>query len=236
MADKTSALADLPQGADLDADGLWSQVLNRVQGTGMKPALFLDRDGVLVEEVHYLSNPQDAHLIDGAARIIGEANNLAIPVIIVTNQAGIARGHLGWPEFIAVQEKIIDDLATEGVFVNGVFACPYHGDGRAPYDMPDHPWRKPNPGMLLEAAQRLPIDLEKSWIIGDKAADLEAGKKAGLAGGIHVLTGHGKDDGEREASLALAGDGFQAAPADDIADAGSLLGFLQGSGLVNNPS
>ncbi|NQU62145.1 MAG: HAD family hydrolase [Rhodospirillales bacterium] len=240
MPDKTNTQVDLPPdlplGAELDADGLWSQVLNLVQGTGRRPALFLDRDGVVVEDVHYLGHPDDVHLIDGAVRIIAEANKLAIPVIIATNQAGISRGHFGWPEFIAVQEKIHDGLADEGVFINGVFACPHHGDGRAPYDTPDHPWRKPNPGMLLAAAQRLPIVLEKSLIIGDKAADLEAGKKAGLAGGIHVLTGHGKDGGEREASLGLSGDGYQVLTADNIGDAGALLGFFQGNGVIDGAS
>ena len=175
MAEEPTSKENLPPGAEIDPDGLWSQVLNRAQGATRRAALFLDRDGVVVEDVHYLHRPEDVSLIDGACAVIAEANRRAIPVVMVTNQAGIAHGHYGWAEFIQVQEKILDDLAAEGAFVNGVFACPHHDGGRAPYDVENHPWRKPNPGMLLAAAERLPLDLGQSWIIGDRAGDLEAG-------------------------------------------------------------
>jgi D-glycero-D-manno-heptose 1,7-bisphosphate phosphatase len=221
----------LPLGAEIDAEGLWSQVLNRAQGAGLRPGLFLDRDGVVVEEVHYLHRPADVRLINGAAGVITKANVRGFPVILVTNQAGIAHGRYGWGEFAEVQEKIIDDLTTEGAFINAVFACPHHGDGRPPYDKPDHSWRKPNPGMFLATAERLPVDLGKSWIVGDRAQDLAAGKGAGLAGGIHVLTGHGGGNGEREEALRLEGDGFKALTAADITQAASLLPpFKEGGG------
>ena len=234
MAEEKITNENLPPGAELDSDGLWSQVLNRAQGATRRAALFLDRDGVIVEDVDYLHRPADVRLMDGAAGIIAEANGCAIPVIMVTNQAGIAHGHFGWAEFIQVQDKILDDLAAEGAFVNGVFACPHHGGGRAPYDVENHPWRKPNPGMLLAAAERLPLDLGQSWIIGDRAGDLEAGKNAALAGGLHVLTGHGADDGERDAALALAGANFQALAAPTIAGATVQLPLFQG-GLDGAP-
>lgn len=223
MPDKPLTKETLPLGAAIDGDGLWSQVLNRVPGAGRRAALFLDRDGVVVDEVHYLHKPTDVRLIDGAAGLIRKANGHGVPVILVSNQAGIARGLYGWEAFIAVQDKILGDLAEEGAFLNGVFACPHHGDGKAPYDTADHPWRKPNPGMLIEAAQRLPVDLGTSWIIGDQASDLEAGKNANLTGGVHVLSGHGENDGERDAALALSGDGFQIQGAEDLKEAGSLL-------------
>ncbi len=226
MSNKPPPKEKLPLGASIDADGLWSQVLNRAQGAGLRAALFLDRDGVVVEEVHYLHKPADVRLIDGAAGLIGAANKSGVPVILVSNQAGIARGLYGWEAFIAVQDKILDGLAAEGAFINGVFACPHHGDGKAPYDTAEHPWRKPNPGMLIEAAQRLPVDLGASWIVGDQASDLEAGKNAKLAGGVHVLSGHGKDDGERDRALALSGNGFQALGAEDVKGAVSLLPLL----------
>ena len=226
MSDKPLTKENLPLGAEIDGDGLWSQVLNRVPGAGRRAALFLDRDGVVVDEVHYLHKPADVRLIEGAAGLIREANGRGVPVILVSNQAGIGRGRYGWEAFIAVQDKILDDLAQEDAFLNGVFACPHHGDGKAPYDTADHPWRKPNPGMLIEAAQRLPVDLGASWIVGDQASDLEAGKNANLIGGVHVLSGHGKDDGERDAALALSGDGFQALGAEDTKGAISLLPLL----------
>ncbi|MBT3305170.1 MAG: HAD family hydrolase [Alphaproteobacteria bacterium] len=223
-------MQDLPIGAEIDADQLWSQILNRPQtppnGGGRRAALFLDRDGVINEDTHYLHRPGDVQLIDGAARVIAAANRRAVPVIVVTNQAGIARGKFGWDDFMAVQEKIIDDLDRQGAFFNAVFACPHHADGAAPLDNPNHPWRKPNPGMLLEAALRLPIDLGASWLIGDRAGDLQAAKTAGLAGGIHVLSGHGKDAGEREGAVALGGKEFQSLTADSIGDAETLLALL----------
>ncbi len=230
MAGNTPLTEKLPFGADIDDDGLWRQVLNRPQGSGRRAALFLDRDGVMVEDTGYLHRPADVIMIDGAARVIAEANRRAVAVILVTNQAGIARGKFGWPDFIAVQEKIIDELDREGAFLNAVFACPHHGDGRAPYDTPDHPWRKPNPGMVLGAAERLPIDLGSSWLIGDRAGDLEAGKSAGLAGGLHVLSGHGQDPGERDRAEALAGGGFQTLIAESIAEGLEVLPLLRRPG------
>lgn len=213
----------LPPGADLDGDHRWSQVLNRAQGAGRRGGLFLDRDGVVVEEVHYLHKPADVRLIDGAAQVVAEANRRGIPVIVITNQAGIGRGHYGWSDFIAVHDRINDELAAAGAFVNAVFACPHHGDGRAPYDRADHPWRKPNPGMLLAAAERLPLQLATSWIVGDRATDIEAGRNAGLAGGIHVATGYGAEEAERRRALSFAGDGFRALAAPSIAEAAHLL-------------
>ena len=221
---------NLPIGAEIDGDQLWSQILNRPQsrpGAGARRgALFLDRDGVIVEDAHYLHRPDDVRLIDGAAEIIAAANRRGVAVVVVTNQAGIARGRFGWEDFIQVQERIIEDL--DGAFFNAVFACPHHADGKPPFDAPDHAWRKPNPGMLLEAAQRLPIDLAASWMIGDRAGDLQAARDAGLAGGIHVLTGHGNDAGERDGATALNGGGFQCLTADTIGGAQALLPLLAG--------
>lgn len=217
----------LPLGAELDGDHLWSQVLNRVQGRRRRAGLFLDRDGVVVEEVAYLHKPEDVKLIAGAADVVLAANRLGVPVILVTNQAGIGRGHYGWGDFAAVHERINGDLARAGAFVNGVFACPHHGDGRAPYDRANHPWRKPNPGMLLAAAERLPLDLGRSWIVGDRATDIEAGRKAGLAGGVHVATGYGGDAGERRRALEQGGDGFEVLAAASIAEAAALVPLLK---------
>ncbi|MDA1091177.1 MAG: HAD family hydrolase [Proteobacteria bacterium] len=213
----------LPVGAELDDGGLWSQILNRPQGNGRRRALFLDRDGVIVEDTNYLHRPGDVRVIDGAAEVIAKANHLGIAVIVITNQAGIARGIYGWDAFIEVQEKIIDELDGGGAFINAVFACPYHGDGKPPYDQDDHPWRKPNPGMLLAAAERMALDLGDSWVIGDRAGDLEAARTAGVPGGLHVLTGHGEDRGERDAALALSRDGFQTLTAASIAEALEIL-------------
>ena len=203
-------------------DGIWSQVLNRICGPGRRAALFLDRDGVLVDEVHYLCQPEDAHLSIAAIDVIGRANGLSVPVVIITNQAGIGHGKYGWDDFAAVQEKIADDLANNGMFFNAVYACPHHEDGRPPYDTPNHPYRKPNPGMLFRAAEEMPLDLAQSWVVGDRASDLEAGLKAGLAGGLHLLTGHGSVDGERAAATALATAAYQVLIGETLIDALNL--------------
>ncbi len=216
----------LPDGASIDGDGVWVQILKRPQGK--RAALFLDRDGVLVEEVRFLHRARDARLIPGAARVLARANARGVPVVLVTNQAGIAYGYYGWDAFMRVQEKILADLAADGAFVDGVFACPHHAAGRPPYDHPDHPARKPNPGMLFSAARMLSLDLAASWMVGDRADDLKAARNAGLAGGVHVLTGHGARAGEREAAMALSADGFRALAAPSIADAPSLVPLLEG--------
>lgn len=209
----------LPRNAPIDDAGIWAQVLRPPPGGAPRPALFLDRDGTMVEEVYYLHRVEDVRWIAGALSVIAEANRHGVAVVIATNQAGVGHGYFGWEAFAAVQEKIVQDLAEEGAFVDAVYACPYHGEAKAPYDHPSHPARKPNPGMLLGAAGDLGIDLARSWIIGDRAWDIEAGLRAGIAGGLHVLSGYGADAGERQTALALAGNGFRVLAGATIADA-----------------
>ncbi|MDP6572418.1 MAG: HAD family hydrolase [Rhodospirillales bacterium] len=209
----------LPRNAPIDATGIWAQVLRPPPGGAPRPALFLDRDGTMVEEVEYLHRVEDVRWIAGAPRVVAEANRRGVAVVIATNQAGVGRRYFGWEAFAAVQEKIVHDLAEDGAFVDAVYACPHHGEAKAPYDHPSHPARKPNPGMLLGAVGDLGLDVARSWIIGDRAGDIEAGLRAGIAGGLHVLSGHGADSGERQAASALAGDGFRVLAGTTIADA-----------------
>ncbi len=199
-------------------DNVWSQVIADGSSTADQPALFLDRDGAIVEEVNYLHRPEDIDFIPGAIEVIRKANQLEIPVIIVTNQAGIGRQYYNWSHFIEVQKKILTVLFDEGASIAGVFACPHHLDARAPYFHKDHPWRKPNPGMLLAAQEKMGVELSGSWIAGDRAGDVRAGLNAGCAGGIHLQTGHGIREIEREASLALDSDDFHVMSLASIAD------------------
>lgn len=203
----------------LDADGVWAQRLRERPLETPRPALFLDRDGVVAVEVNYLHKPEDARLESGAADLIIAANNRDIPVVFVTNQAGIGYGYYGWPDFAAVQDRLLADLSAKGATVDAVLACPYHKTGKPPYQHPNHPCRKPNPGMLTKAGDLLGLDMGRSWIIGDRASDLEAGKRAGLAGGLQVLTGHGRREGETEACLALDGHGYQVLTAPTLTEA-----------------
>ena len=169
--------------------GIWIRAANVVTGQ-LKPALFLDRDGVIVEEKHYLCRAEDVVLIEGAGNTIAGANHRDVPVVVVTNQAGIGRGYYDWGAFEAVEEAVARELARFNAKLDAVFACGFY---------PEHPARKPSPGMLLAAAQMLHLDLHRSWIVGDHSNDMEAGFNAGLAGGLHLLTGHGT--AQRDAAI-----------------------------------
>lgn len=212
------ALLDLPVGASLDEEGVWNQVFAR-PARDRTGALFLDRDGIVVEEVHYLHRLEDVRLVPAIIDVIVRANGLGVPVVIVTNQAGVGRGLYDWLAFATVQQRILEELAAGGAVVDAVYACPHHRAADAPYDHPDHPARKPNPGMLLRAAKALPhIDMASSWIVGDRASDVEAGLRAGIAGGVHVMAGHGLVPGERERALALEALGFRSIAVDSVAE------------------
>jgi D-glycero-D-manno-heptose 1,7-bisphosphate phosphatase len=207
----------------LDADGVWCEVSSSCNRGG--PALFLDRDGVVVGEVNYLHRVEGIAICAGAAAVISAANASTVPVVLVTNQAGIGRGYYGWAEFRAVQEAIQSAIAPEGAHFDAVYACPHHRDGQGAFAHPDHPARKPNPGMLQRAAAALNIDMARSWLVGDRADDVEAAKRAGLAGALHVLTGYGQ--AERAAAMALSGPRFDVRGAASIADALTLPLFAR---------
>lgn len=206
-------------------DGVWCEVL-RPCGGAVRPALFLDRDGVIVEEVHYLHRIEDMRLTPAAAEVIRAANERGVFVVVVTNQSGVGRGKYGWSEFQTVQSAMLNALADQGAVVDAVFACPFHGDGIAPWNIDGHPDRKPGPGMLRRGAAALPIELAKSWIVGDRAGDLGAGKNAGLAGGLHVLSGRGNEAGERAAALAHADETFRVHTGGHIGDSLRLFPVL----------
>lgn len=165
----------------------------------LRPAVFLDRDGVIVEEVGYLHKVQDIALIPSAPEAVARLNAAGILVILVTNQAGIGRGYYTWAEFEQVQSEI--EARLRPGIVDGVWACGYHGEGGIGGFRQDHPWRKPHPGMLLDAAEVMGIDLARSWLIGDKVLDIECAVEAGLQGAVLVRTGYGKDHEPRLASL-----------------------------------
>jgi D-glycero-D-manno-heptose 1,7-bisphosphate phosphatase len=189
----------------IDADGVWREIGPGARRGGA--ALFLDRDGVVVEETEYLSRAEDVAITPGAAAVIAEANRSNIPVVLVTNQSGIGRGYYGWGEFVAVQNTISSHLEAAGARLDAVYACPHHPTGKGVFLHLDHPARKPNPGMILRAAFDLSLDLQKSWLVGDKTIDIEAAKRAGLAGAMLVMTGYGEQ--QRSQSAALAGPGFE---------------------------
>lgn len=206
----------------VDGGGCWASVAERGDHRA-RPALFLDRDGVIVEERGYLCRPADVALLPGAAETIAAFNAADVPVVVVTNQSGVARGYLSWGDFERVQDEV-DRLLRQavGAHLDGVFACAYHPAGRAALAVADHRWCKPNPGMLLAAAECLVLRLDRSWIVGDRSRDIAAGRAAGLAGGLHVGSGHG-DDMERQEALKLSDGSFQVRCAADLGGAVELL-------------
>jgi len=155
-----------------------------------RPAIFVDRDGTLNTEVDYLHRPEDVIITPGAARWIACLNKRNVPVIVITNQSGIGKGRFAWDDYYAVMKKIDEILAENDAHIDDVYVCPFHKEGKGEYKHPNHPNRKPNPGMILSAASKHHIDLELSWMIGDKQIDLEAGRNAGCRVAL-VKTGYG---------------------------------------------
>lgn len=213
-------MSNLPP--QVGADLIWAE---RRAEPRPAPALFLDRDGVIVEEVHHLRRPDDVRLIPGVVDVVAAANARDLHVVIVTNQSGIGQGLFDWPDFAAVQARILSELAAGGARIDAVMACPFHPNAEPRYAHPDHPARKPNPGMLQAAATMLRIELGASWIVGDHARDIDAGRRAGLAGGVHVMTGYGPD--HRETVLEEAGPDYPVLLAESVADALTLLPLLR---------
>src|ERR1700751_443834 len=117
---KSSQSAEHP----LDSEGVWCQILRR-PAPG-RPALFLDRDGAVVEDTGYLRRVDDVVVIPGAAKVIAAANQRSVPVIMDTNQSGIGRGYYGWAEFKSVQEAIVASLASEGARIGAGYSCAHH--------------------------------------------------------------------------------------------------------------
>ena len=188
----------------IEPDGIWCDVRNPDFPAG-RPALFLDRDGTLIDLVDYLSDPEDVVLVGAAVAAIRAANAAGSAVIVVTNQSGIGRGSYGWAALEAVQARLYELLAAVDAVVDAAYACPH-----APPDAggPQNSlYRKPAPGMLLRAGADLQLDLANSRIVGDAVSDLAAGKAAGLHAGVLVATGYGERD--LHAARALAADGFE---------------------------
>jgi D-glycero-D-manno-heptose 1,7-bisphosphate phosphatase len=185
------------------------------------PALFLDRDGVVVEEVEYLHRVDDLRLLPGAAELVKRARKARLAVVFVSNQSGIDRGLYGWDAYDDIETEIDRRLAAAGANVDARAACGFHPEFTPGWDGHHAHWRKPGPGMLELAADRLALDLGRSWLVGDMATDVRAARAAGLAGCVHVLTGHGA--AHRAGALAEAAEGFEVLAADDLAGAGATL-------------
>lgn len=157
-----------------------------------RPAVFLDRDGTINEEVQYLSSPHQLRLIPGAAQAIARLNQASIPVIVVTNQSGIARGFFTEDEVEEVHNYLDKLLADQGASIDAYYYCPHHPAAIVKQYMVDCECRKPRAGMLSAAAAQENVSLAQAYLVGDKRSDLRAAVSAG-ARGILVRTGYGKE-------------------------------------------
>jgi D-glycero-D-manno-heptose 1,7-bisphosphate phosphatase len=160
-----------------------------------RPAVFMDRDGTLTEEVGYVNHPRRLRLLPRAAQAVRRLNEAGIAAVVVTNQAGIARGYFSEDVLQAVHATLLAQLKDEGAHLDGIYVCTHHPtEGASPYRL-DCDCRKPRPGLIHRAAADHGLDLRRSALVGDRPSDLLAARAAGAAG-VLVLTGYGLGEWE----------------------------------------
>jgi D-glycero-D-manno-heptose 1,7-bisphosphate phosphatase len=186
-----------------------------------RPAVFLDRDGTLIHDRHYLSDPAGVELLPGAGAAVARLNRAGLFVVLVTNQSGIGRGWFGEDEYRAVHARLLELLAEHGARLDADYHCPLSPDAPDPGAM-----RKPGSGMFLRAAREHGLDLASAWYVGDRGRDVaparELGGRAVLVRGAQAEADAGGADGSIPlvASLAAAVDLILG----DVAAAGSVDG------------
>ena len=159
----------------------------------MNRGIFLDRDGTISEEVGFVDRLDRFRLLPGAPGAIRRINQSGFLAIVVTNQSGVARGLFDEAFVTRVHERLAEWLAREGARLDGIYVCPHHPSEGTPPLRADCDCRKPRPGLLARAARDHDVDLSSSYMIGDKAIDIETAHNAG-ATGVLVLTGYGAGD------------------------------------------
>ena len=158
----------------------------------MNKAVFLDRDGTIVEDVGYLNNPQQLKFIPGSIEAIKKLNEKGYKVVVITNQSGIARGLISEDMLQTIDKTLHKWILNGGAHLDGVYYCPHHPEhGVYPYRQVCE-CRKPHPGLIKRAHRELDIDLTQSFMIGDKDSDIEAGKRAGTKT-VFVNSGQGNE-------------------------------------------
>lgn len=157
----------------------------------IKKAIFLDRDGVINKEKIHLFRVEDFEFIDGVFDACRCFISQGFLIVIITNQAGIAKGYYTESDYNILTDWMLERFIENGVYISGVYHCPHHPDFTGLCQC-----RKPAPGMILRAAGELGINLAESLLVGDKFSDVEAGRAAGIAGNFLITTGHRFDHDE----------------------------------------
>lgn len=187
-----------------------------LRADGMRPAIFLDRDGTLNVEVHYLRSPDEVRLIPGVPEALIALRAAGYALIVITNQSGVARGYFTPETLDAVHMRLRGCLAARGAVVDGIYACPHHPNDACAC-------RKPGSALYLQAAREHDLDLSHSLMIGDKDTDLLAAKNLGMPS-ILVRTGYGQ---EQLTAIASWRDYAPSYIAADLADAARWLLSVQ---------
>ncbi len=156
----------------------------------MRKAVFLDRDGTIIKEKNYIGDPAEVELEERAAQGLAMMQEMGLVLVVVSNQSGVGRGLLSEEQVRAVDKRVEELLDAYRVKIAAFYHC-FHSPEE------NCSCRKPQPGLLLKAAEELNIDVESSFMIGDKCSDIEAGKRAGTAASILVLTGYGRREAGR---------------------------------------
>ena len=158
-----------------------------------RAAVFLDRDGTINEQMGYINHISRFVLLPGVGEAIRKLNEHELPVVVVTNQSGLARGYFPASLLDEVHEKMERELAAAGAHIDGLYICPHHPEAKEAQYRKTCTCRKPKIGLLEQAATDLNLDLAASFMVGDRWSDLKCGARAG-ATPILVLTGYGRGD------------------------------------------
>jgi len=184
---------------------------------GIARAAFLDRDGVINNNGYYVNSVEDFELLPGAAAAIRRLNEAGVPVVVVTNQGGVALEYISRDDLEAIHDKMERLLAEDGAYVNAVYAALTHGKGTVPELAKESRYRKPAPGMIEQARDDLGIDPHRSYMVGDTTTDMLAGEQAGCVT-LLVRTGFGGTDGNEQSEPTVVVDDVSAAVEWILAD------------------
>jgi D-glycero-D-manno-heptose 1,7-bisphosphate phosphatase len=159
----------------------------------MSKALFLDRDGVLIEDAGYTYRIEALRLVPGAVELCRAGIERGFRLVVATNQSGIGRGRFTEAEFRRFTEAMLATFGAQGAAFAAVYSCPFHPTEGVGCYRRDHPWRKPAPGMLLDAGRSLGLDLAASVMIGDGGRDIVAARRAGIGTAIRIAPADAAD-------------------------------------------